>query len=305
MTDGCNLYLTEKDLEQIEKSISAGISLDEKNSVRDQLYNVSKNETVFLKALSDPKTSEYKVIDSMLRVAYHDDITKNDQNKLPRALYTVLKAMPNTPGLFQSIPKPRGSFSSRMQHSGELIVAAGIIQAEKIKTSLGKELVIDKNNLKLVFGQKFPSKHVSSKNTMESDAQFYLKQGEIGIDIKYSKSSTKYGVKGKDRFNNQLEGIRNCFSDGSLNGYHFISNVEFSSDFIEKINNCNILIFQDRLSRDMEMRDNFMNSEEQKGSLMSESIEELKSIFEPKELNAIAQKYDIPQIGYCENLTFK
>jgi len=306
MADGCNLYTTENDLKQIENSINSGFENNGKNSARDYLKNFSINEAIFMKALSNTRSIEYKIINSALREAFRGDLTDEDQNNLPEALFTVINAMPNTPGLFQSISKPRGYKSSRMQHAGELVITAGLIQKGKIETSLSNSLIIDKNNLQIVFGQKFPSNFISSVNTIEADILLYLKHDDIGIDAKYSKSSTHYGIKNEYSFNKQLEGIRNCFSDGSLKQYLFVSNVKFSIPFIEKINNYNLLIFQDVLSNDIDKMNEIelYCKDEVNGSLLSASIGVLSSIFEPTKLNSVAQKYNIPQIDYCENIAF-
>lgn len=43
MADGCNLYCTKKDLEQIEKSLKVGIQPDVVKTARNTLNNKLKN----------------------------------------------------------------------------------------------------------------------------------------------------------------------------------------------------------------------------------------------------------------------
>lgn len=306
MADGCNLYLTESDLIQAQNSLKVGYSKNTENDAQTMLdLYIKNNVEEFKKTIFDSSKPQYKIIDDLFRKAFKNDLSDTDLNKLPKALLTILNVDPNVHGIFHSIPKPRGEYSSPLQHAGELILGAAIIQKEEISTSLGN-LIIDKNDIKLSFGQKYFGEHYVSNKTLEADLQLYLKQSNIGVDIKYSKTSTHYGIK-NDSFNNSLEKIRNCFADGSLNGYYFISNVEFSEPFINKINEYNILIFQDRFARDLDMQNDFkyLTNIEKKGSIISASIEELNSILDVDHLNLIAKKYDIPQIGYCEKIKFE
>ena len=268
MADGCNLYFTEKDIDQVEKSLEKGREIDEIKTASNILNGrIINNVDDFKNILVNKDDPRNKIVQELLEKSLSNGkLTQNDEWKLSKALNTVLHFQKNIQGLFENPPKHRGPGADSMKHGGELLTTAALIQKREIKTVNGNTLFISKTDDTIAFGQKFPSKHAMSthkRGTIEADTLIARDRGLLGghdliaIDTKYSKSSTTYGVKSSKDFYRQLEGIRNNFSDGNLQEFYFVSNVKFSSGFKSGVNEYNIKIFKDRLERDNEMRSNF------------------------------------------------
>ena len=110
-----------------------------------------------------------------------------------------------------------------MQHGGELLTAAAIIQKGGIYTSLGNKLKIYQTDT-IGFGQIFASKYALSTikaNTIEADTLINRKENYIGIDTKYSKISNIYSA--IHELDRQLKGMKNCYRSGELHEFYFVS----------------------------------------------------------------------------------
>jgi hypothetical protein len=318
MADGCNLYFTEKDLEKVEESLYKGSQFEDVKTASNILNGRLKNDVDDFKViLADPHDPRHEIVQQLLEKSLSNGkLTKNDEWKLPKALKTVLDIQKNPQGLFERIPKYRGAGSSKMQHGGELLTTAAIIQKGGIPSSSGKKLYIDNTTDKINFGQKLPSKYVSlnkNKDTIEADTYIERDKGilrgvdVIGIDTKYSKSSSNFSIKDRAKFEKQLNGIQNCFRDGNLQEFYFVSNVKFSGSFKDTVQEYNIKIFKERLSEDSEMRNEFGRylSSKEKETYIPKEFEKFDFAQNPDSLKEIARKYDVPQIGICEEVTYK
>lgn len=318
MADGCNLYFTEKDIDQVEKSLEKGHQIDGIKAASNILNgSIQNNADDFKSILANKDDPRNKIVQELLEKSLSNGkLTKNDEWKLSKALYTVLNFQKNIQGLFENPPKHRGPGADSMKHGGELLTTAAIIQQGKVYSISGKVLYIDKVADTIGFGQKFPAKHTLStykRGTIEADTLIARDKGLLGghdliaIDTKYSKSSTTYGIKSSREFHRQLEGIRNNFADGNLQEFYFVSNVKFSSGFKSGVNEYNIKIFKDRLETDSEMRNNFDNylTSEEKASFIPQKFDNFDFEKNTAALIRAAKDYNVPQIELCENVTYQ
>jgi hypothetical protein len=318
MADGCNLYFTEKDIDQVEKSLGKGREIDEIKTASNILNGrIINNVDDFKNILENKDDPRNKIVQELLEKSLSNGkLTQDDEWKLSKALNTVLHFQKNIQGLFENPPKHRGPGADSMKHGGELLTTAALIQKGKIQTINGNTLYISKTDDTIAFGQKFPAKHTMSthkRGTIEADTLIARDRGLLGghdliaIDTKYSKSSTTYGVKSSKDFNRQLEGIRNNFSDGNLQEFYFITNVKFSSGFKNGVNEYNIKIFKDRLEQDSEMRNNFNKylTTQEKESSIPKKIENFDFSKNPSALIHAAKDYKVPQIELCEEVNYQ
>lgn len=318
MADGCNLYFTEKDIDQVEKSLEKGREIDEIKTASNILNGrIINNADDFKNILANKDDPRNKIVQELLEKSLSNGkLTQNDEWNLSKALNTVLHFQKNIQGLFENPPKHRGPGADSMKHGGELLTTAALIQKREIKTVNGNTLFISKTDDTIAFGQKFPSKHAMSthkRGTIEADTLIARDRGLLGghdliaIDTKYSKSSTTYGVKSSKDFYRQLEGIRNNFSDGNLQEFYFVSNVKFSSGFKSCVIEYNIKIFKDRLERDNEMRSNFYKylTPQEKEFYIPQKFESFDFSKNTKALIQAAKDYDVPQIELCEEVNYQ
>lgn len=318
MADGCNLYFTEKDIDQVEKSLEKGREIDG-TKIASNILNgrIINNVDDFKNILANKDDPRNKIVQELLEKSLSNGkLTQDDERKLSKALNTVLHFQKNIQGLFENPPKHRGPGADSMKHGGELLTTAALIQKREIKTVNGNTLYISKTDDTIAFGQKFPANHTMStrkRGTIEADTLIARDRGLLGghdliaIDTKYSKSSTTYGVKSSKDFYRQLEGIRNNFSDGNLQEFYFVSNVKFSSGFKSGVNEFNIKIFKDRLEEDNEMRSNFNKylTTQEKEFYIPQKFESFDFSKNPTALIQAAKDYNVPQIELCEEINYQ
>lgn len=307
MADGCNLYFTKKDLEQVEKSLKVGVQPDEVKIARNILNsNLKNNVDDFKGILANPDDPKHRIVQILLVNSLgKNKVTKTEENLLPSALHTVLKDHPNPQGLFEKPPVHRGPGSDPMRHPYELLCAAAIIQKEVV-TSLGNSLKIYPTD-RIDFGEKFASSYALStkkKGTGESDILIGRGAKEIGIDAKYTKELI-YGV--KPDLPGQLNKIRSAFPDGQLHEFYFITNAQFHPDFKKMVDNTNAKIIQDWAKGNNRIYKDFkdITTDEEEIADASEMIRNLDFHSDREEINKLTQKYDIPQIGICERVNFE
>jgi len=318
MADGCNLYFTEKDIDQVEKSLEKGREIDEIKTASNILNGrIINNVDDFKNILANKDDPRNKIVQELLEKSLSNGkLTQDDEWKLSKALNTVLHFQKNIQGLFENPPKHRGPGADSMKHGGELLTTAALIQKGKIQTLNGNTLYISKTDDTIAFGQKFPAKHTMpthKRGTIEADTLIARDRGLLGghdliaIDTKYSKSSTTYGVKSSKDFNRQLEGIRNNFSDGNLQEFYFVTNVKFSSGFKNGVNEYNIKIFKDRLEQDSEMRNSFNKylTTQERESYIPTKFENFDFSKNPSALIQAAKDYKVPQIELCEEVNYQ
>jgi len=314
MADGCNLYFTEKDLVDVEKSIENQKVIDERKFAGNALACLLKKDPdKFIDVLWNHKDPKHVIVQNLLvKSLSHNQLIEQDEWKLSKALNTVLNIQKDPQGLFVKPPAYRGAGSSSMQHGAELLTTAAIVQQSVYSTS-GKKLYIDKITDTIGFGQKLPAKYTLSKRieadtVIARDTNIFGGYDLIGIDTKYSKSSSTYGIKDREHFDRQMEGVRHNFRDGNLQEFFFVSNVKFSSDFKKGIQDYNIKIFNDMMRNDSSLRKEagkHLHPQEAKNYIPQEygKIDFYKDrmAFE----HTIKNCPSVPQIELCENVNFK
>lgn len=328
MADGCNLYFTEKDLKQVEKSLDLGDEVSESKKASDILNGrIINSAEDFLKALDDPKDPRHAIIEQLIHKSLSNGkLRSSDEDKLAAALSMVLHFQKNPSGLFQNPPKTQGPGADSMKHGGELLSTAAIIRESKIwggiRTSLGNKLHLDKQNDIIGFGQKLPAYYAlptRKKGTIEADTLisritrhdpiFGNEYKRIAIDTKYIKYSRlsidpTYGVfPGLER---QLKGIRNAFNDESIQEFYFVSNVRFSDEFKDYVKDYNIKIFKDNLQNDSRLMKGVEKhlTEKEKQTYIPKEFAKLDLHKNYEAVEKAAREYKVPQIGYCEYVNF-
>lgn len=219
----------------------------------------AKKEGTLLSVLSNPKDAGYhKLQDVLAHVSGgKGKMTEKEYHALPQAFRSVIELYPKAMGLFDPAPKYRGKGSSALHQHYEMLATAAIINAP-VKTRSGKELFINSAKDKVDFGQKitreaslFNEKTGFIENifgvrsrTIEADTLVYKPDGrEVAIDAKYTKN---------DRYTNvpyeQLKGIREGFNLGKFNEFYFVTNKEFSTNFINEVNKTNLELVRDHIN---------------------------------------------------------
>ncbi len=314
MADGCNLYFTAEDLKDVERSIEAKKVVDEKKFAGTAMNCLlKKNPDKLIEVLLNTKDPKHDIIQNLLvKALSNGQLAREDEWNLSIALKTVLNFQNDPQGLFEKPPASRGPRSSAMQHGAELLTTAAIVQKSYYSTT-GKKLFIDKVFDTIGFGQKLPAKYTLSK-TIEADTviardtNIFGGYDLIGIDTKYSKTSSTYGIKDREHFERQIEGVRFNFKDGNLQEFYFVSNVKFSPEFKKGVQDCNIKIFNDMMKNDVSLRKEAgkdLHPEEAKNYIP----EEYSRIDFYKDRIAFEQVIKncphVPQIQICEDVTFK
>lgn len=304
MAEGCNLHLTRPDIKQVEDAINIGQKTDTGKLARDLLNTTLTNDRQeFMKVLRDKNHPYHKLTQNLLVNSLgKDKVTKQEENRLPRALLTVLKDHPNPHGLFGKPQKYRGPGAEEMKHPYELLSTAALIQKE-VTTSLGNKLKIYPSD-RLDFGQKFASKQTLTtrkKNTIEADTLVGRGSKLIGIDAKYSKSFVYANIEER-----QFEGIQNSFRDGQLQEFYFITNGAFNQKFKDTVNEYNQKIFKDwaNENRTIYRAYNYFSKAE-KDERPPENVLDIDFEKNGGVVNELVKKYEIPQIGMCEHVNYE
>ncbi len=295
---------------ELDPKIMEHVRSVEIRTARNIMNNMLKNNVDDLKGiLSNPNDPGHRIVQILLENSLgKNKVTKTEENLLPSALHTVLKDHPNPQGLFDAPPEYRGPGADPMSHPYELLYTAALIQKE-VSTSLGKNLKIYSTD-RIDFGQKAASNFALStrkKGTIESDTLIHRGyDAPIGIDGKYSKDSS-YGLK-PDTVR-QLEGISKAFGDGQLKEFYFVSNVKFKQGFKDKVEEYNFKILENKANDNKSLYnelEKLINDE--KNKLPNKDVPKINLIKDNKELNkelkVLARKYEIPQIGLCEDVKY-
>jgi hypothetical protein len=304
MAEGCNLHLTLPDIEQLKDAINIGQKTDTSKIARDLLNTtLTNNRQEFMNVLRNKNHPCHKLTQNLLVNSLgKDKVTKQEENKLPGALLTVLKDHPDPHGLFSKPQKYRGPGAEEMRQPYELLSTAALIQKE-VTTSLGNKLKIYSSD-RLDFGQKFAAHHTLStrkKGTIEADTLVGRGSKLIGIDAKYSKSFVYTNIE-----EHQFEGIQNSFIDGQLQEFYFITNGVFNQKFKDTVNEYNLKIFKDWANENRRIyRDNNYFSKEEKDKLPPENVLDIDFEKNGGVVNELVKKYEIPQIGMCEHVNYE
>lgn len=291
MADGCNLYLTEKDLNDVESSIDKGKTIDESNFAANALDCLTeKNPDSFIRVLGNKSDPRH---DSLAKLTIESfgkgKLGIVEETKIPTAVKEILKFTPNTTGLFKNPPKERGPGASRVRHPYEVIAAAAIVQQKTIPSKNGKALKLYDTD-RIDFGVKHASNFFLPKKggTVESDILISREPGStpIGIDVKYSSSGIYNSFLISER---QLNGIKNSINDGQLKEFFFVTNGQFGNKFSDRISNQNRSLVNDWVDRNKDYK----------------SIKDTNKEYIDNNYQQLVKDFEIPQINLCENVSFK
>lgn len=307
MAEGCNLYTTDKDFKEIQNSLNKGLPSDQRRFASTMLRTAQKsNLTEFMNVLSNLNHPQHDLVNKTLIKAFGEGkVTKPMEEKLSRAVHTILKDHSNPQGLFEKPPTHRGPGSTSVDHPYEVLCAAALVQ-DKVKSSTGHLLKIYSTD-RLDLGQKSPSNHILStakKGTIESDILIQRNGNVIGIDAKYTNKTTYRPKPGLTR---QLKGIKSALQDYDITEYHFVTNAKFSSDFKKMVDNMNRELIADAMKNNEELYGgirNIISTPEQKTINAVELATKLDFERDRGKINSLINNR-VPQIGYCEEVNFK
>jgi hypothetical protein len=302
MAEGCNLYSTRSDIKQLKDARNIGQKPGIGEIARDILNTTLTNDRQeFMNVLRDKNHPHHKITQNLLVNSLgKDKVTKQEENRLPEALLTVLKDHHNPHGLFAKPQKYRGPGAEEMKHPYELLSTAALIQRE-VPTSLGNKLKIYSSD-RLDFGQKFASHYALTtrkKDTFEADTLVGRGSKLIGIDGKYT-NSYSYGVITE----RQLKSIRSGFNDGQIQEFYFVTNKQFTSGFKGWVEFYNFQIIKEKSYKNQSLEKEFKSLEIElsgnRGDIQNEILKKNDS-----NLKKLSRKYHIPQIGMCEHVNYE
>jgi hypothetical protein len=310
MSEGCNLPTSKEDYNQIQSSLERGLTTDQGKVASSLLRNVQKdNPTELMSSLKDPKNVNYQIVNKALVKSFGEKkVFQEEEAKLNRALYSILKDHPDPQGLFEKPPKHRGPGSTSVDHPYEVLCAAALVQKE-FKSSNGHTLKIY-NTDRLDLGQKSASNQVLStvkKNTIESDILIQRSRGPfngfdiIGIDAKYTKDSTYNKL--SDR---QLDGVKSSLLNGELSEFHFVTNAHFTEKFKERIDTANREIIIEAMYRNKDIYagiSEITNTERQSIDAIALAAK-LDFKNDREQINSLLNDR-VGQIGYSEKVNFE
>ena len=290
MADGCNLYFTEKDLADVEKSIDNKKVIDEGKFAANALdCLVKNNHSDFLKVLENKSDPRHESICKLALESFgKGKVDVLEEAKIPIALKTVLKFTPHTTGLFSSPNKAHGPGASRVLHPYEVLTAAAIVQQKTIYSKNGKALHLYSDD-KIFLGHKSAANHAQSKRygTIESDVLIQRADKSVaptGIDAKYARNGVYDFISER-----QLTGIRNSINDGQLKEFFFATNGQFGGKFQDRVSDYNVMLTKDWVKDNKEYH----------------SIKDTSKEYIEKNYHQLVKDYHIPQINMCENVSFK
>jgi len=307
--------MTLSDVDKIEAARNIEQKMEPGKISREMLQCALKNNPKeFMRVLNDQKHPSYeKAKELLIKSLGEGKVSPLEQSRLPKALHSILKNTSNPQGLFEKPPAHRGPGSTPTSHPYEALGAAALIQKE-VATSTGKTLKIHSTD-RIDFGQKAASNYTLStrtKGTIESDVliqrenAFGVITESIGIDTKYSKRTTYSTTNGLTR---QLNGIRNSLNDGQLDEFHFVTNAQFSSRFKQMVNDTNTELIKDWVEKsgNSEFNNDIqkISGSKNEDTSISEMVDKLDYNNNRQKINQLTEKYDIPQIGFCEKVNYQ
>jgi hypothetical protein len=276
---------------------------DAKKEARDTASNVlkkflSNNRDGLLKVVHDKNHMQYNLIKELLIKSLCEsetsEVSKQEEDKLPEALYTVLADHHNPQGLFEKARTVRGPGSKLMSHPYELLSSAALIKKEAT-SSLGKKLKIYSTD-KLDFGQKFANDNALSTKggTFEADILLHRNLKVIGIDAKYTKHEYFKKQYGEYSTEHELMGIQKGLEDGQIHEFYFVSNTKFHYLFRELVEDYNQKIFESRIEE--------LQAENDLPPKNELYIDFKK---DKEKVNKLIREHNVPQIGMCENVNYE
>ena len=308
MAEGCNLYVTDKDSKEIQNSLDKGLPSDQRKFASTMLRTAQQsNLTELMNALSKTDHPHHTLVNKTLIKAFGEGkVTKSMEDKLSKAVHTILEDHRNPQGLFEKPPAHRGPGSTSVDHPYEVLCAAALIHAKtsgELISSTGQRLEIKPTD-RLDLGQKSPSKNILStakKNTIESDILIQRNDKVIGFDSKYTSGSTYESISQR-----QLDGIKSALKDGSLTEFHFVTNAIFSSSAKKAINKINRELIAEAAINNKLLYDDlrYATETEENNIKAIEIANKLDFENDRKKINSLIRD-KVRQVGYCEHVNFE
>lgn len=305
------------------------------NDVRAMLHLAAKDQKL-LQMLSDPNNPGYRQVHEALAhvTGGKDNMTAKEFAALPHAFHRILKDHPNAMGLFQKAPAHRAPGMSALNQHYEILSTAALI-AHNFTTSSGKTLRISKQTDRIDFGIKFPHGHAQPRQhgTIEADTLVTRKVGippfetieHIAVDSKYRNTDKArpflrepqyefLSDKHREEVQRQLEGVRTNFKNGTLNEFHFVTNVTFSDEFKEVVDRTNLRLVQDYITEHNKQFNSpqgikelaYLHEAERAampaGKVEPGTLGSLEKYSQP--VKEFAARYKINQVEMCEHVTY-
>lgn len=298
----------------------------ERKDTRAVLQTAMK-DGLLLEILANPNNARYRQVQLALATVTGGEAKMTDQefSALPKAVYSIVKDHPEVMGLFEKAPDYRAPGMSAVNQHYEVLSTAAL-KSREFTTQSGKKLRVY-NIDSVAFGIKFPQHYAQPKRfgTIEADTlihrgvlPLFLKQKTIGIDAKYTKepSIRKYEIRSDNlaEFKRQLSGIRNNFNDDNLQEFHFVTNGEFGKTFKEQVEDTNIRLVRDFITKHNQQFDteegmreiSYLTPEEREpmpeGKVELGSLDNLRDY--TSDVQEFADKYEIKQVELCEHVTY-
>ena len=305
MAGGCNLPCSKDDFEQIKKTFKSGSKgRAEISKFFEQIKNLtfkpgSKGRAEISKFLDQAQHEKIHTLREIIENTNHSkqhkkigkaiiesfkegQVSKTDENKIPKAIGILLKNNPKVLGIF-SKAATYYKYASRMTHPGEAIVAAAIIQKKEIPTTDGNTLNM-LGSYRVDFGIK-----TSSYLGKYVESDMFISQRNappIGVDIKYTLSPKTKTYTLKDDTKIEMQKVKYAIKSNNIQEYFYVSNGEFSKGIKDEVG-----------AHNKELVENW--AKQVKNAQVKEdlSIENIN-----KNWKSIAQNHHIPQIRLCENV---
>jgi len=267
MADGCNLYLSRKDLEQIKSSIDQG-DMEQACSTVDMLMNDEFSQRMVERVsypLRDPTHPAHEVFSKYVlrNVVGNESIPSEYKEKLPAAIAKIATITPDALGLVKPA-RLRGLRAGAIDDSGklghrtkgdafayELLGTGTLISIGSIASDTGQGLKIDGATDRVDLGIKLQASFAGTetvlpgqprRGTVEADlfisrsAHFLSDTKYIGVDFKHSRSGGTYSGEIETE---QLKGIKVAIKTGQIDEFHFVTNGRFSQsvkDHVAELN---------------------------------------------------------------------
>ena len=254
MSEGCNLLISEHDLEQIEESARKGQASEINEFVqRDLLGKEPGWQNRLTDALSKTEHPAHKlaVAVALKNILGNEFFEKVEKEKLAQSLTTITKITPNILGLVHPAKnygpgatavlgnlkhKTRGyAFAYEINATAALINRPSTAGNAKVTLHISPS---DRVDMGIKLQASYPGVDRKStglyrprRGTVEADTFVDSKaRGALGIDFKFSKTG-----EGSTVDESQLKGVFNAIRTGEVNEFHFVANGTFGKNVKERI----------------------------------------------------------------------
>ncbi len=263
MPIGCNLYETEEDQKEILKSLREGFPSNVSEDVardRRSMMNAAASGKL-LAILEDSAKDGHKAIREFVyrRIAGNESIPDHYKRELPSAIARIIRHTPDSIGFFMHAPEYYGKGATGLVNGLRHPTRGDALAYEILATAtlMGKEFpsVGALGNLR-IYPTDRPDYHIKleasykhvpleyldqpKRGTVEADLFVHRPRGPfetdkiIGVDFKHSRGNVY-----NDYDLEQLKGIRVALQTGEIDEFCFVSNVQFSQSFKDKISSVN------------------------------------------------------------------